>query len=155
MPKRHVFDVPCDSLGEIEFYPEVGGEVVGVSRSGRPIKRPRRLVVVNECDDEEMPTVSVNDVVIYNNTSHITLNAGKEEDEEDEEEEDENEEEEEEVGSLCEFIVDDEDGDDDDKSDSNNLLEEEDEEEEDDDYDEEVDGSEDSGENSSETGEDD
>ena len=37
---------------EVEVYPEEGGEVVYRTRSGRNVKRPRRLIVFNECVDD-------------------------------------------------------------------------------------------------------
>ena len=37
---------------EVEVYPEDGGEVVYRTRSGRNVKRPRRLIVFNECLDD-------------------------------------------------------------------------------------------------------
>ena len=40
------------TFNEEETYKEEGGDVVYITRSGRNVKRPRRLIVKNECIDD-------------------------------------------------------------------------------------------------------
>ena len=71
-----------DLVDEEETYPEEGGDFVCRTKSGRCVKRPRRLIVYNACDDDD------NDDKFVRRSKKTQTKWVEDEDEDEDEEED-------------------------------------------------------------------